>query len=73
MLSLSKWNALGVTRFDGKPLPLVNAKASLIIPDDVKGRIYLAYNNFHTLMRWNRSLYFGVSVGYLADRISKGS
>ncbi|MFB0912610.1 MAG: lytic murein transglycosylase, partial [Glaciecola sp.] len=47
--------------------------ASLILPDDTSGRIYLVYNNFHTLMRWNRSLYFGVSVGYLADRIRKGS
>jgi membrane-bound lytic murein transglycosylase B len=70
---MSAWDTLGVTRFDDSALPAVNVKASLILPDDATGRIYLAYNNFHTLMRWNRSLYFGVSVGYLADRISKGS
>jgi len=73
MLTMSTWDTLGVTRFDDTALPNVNIKASLILPDDASGRIYLAYNNFHTLMRWNRSLYFGVSVGYLADRISKGS
>lgn len=73
MLRISAWKMLGVTRFDGSELPHVNIQASLILPDDVNGRIYLAYNNFHTLMRWNRSLYFGVSVGYLADRIRKGS
>jgi membrane-bound lytic murein transglycosylase B len=73
MQIMSAWNTLGVTRFDDTALPAVNVKASLILPDDATGRIYLAYNNFHTLMRWNRSLYFGVSVGYLADRISKGS
>jgi membrane-bound lytic murein transglycosylase B len=73
MLRMSAWTILGVTKFDGSELPAVNVKASLILPDDTDGRIYLAYNNFHTLMRWNRSLYFGVSVGYLADRIRKGS
>lgn len=73
MQIMSAWDKLGVTRFDDTALPLVNVNASLILPDDATGRIYLAYNNFHTLMRWNRSLYFGVSVGYLADRISKGS
>jgi membrane-bound lytic murein transglycosylase B len=73
MLSLQAWQNLGVTRFDESALPNVSMKASLILPDDENGRIYLVYNNFHTLMRWNRSLYFGVSVGYLADRIRKGS
>lgn len=73
MLRMSAWTILGVTKFDSSELPAVNVKASLILPDDADGRIYLAYNNFHTLMRWNRSLYFGVSVGYLADRIRKGS
>ena len=73
MLKMSAWTIFGVTKFDGSELPAVNVKASLILPDEVDGRIYLAYNNFHTLMRWNRSLYFGVSVGYLADRIRKGS
>jgi len=73
MLVMLAWNNLGVTKFNGAALPRVNIKASLILPDDASGRIYLAYNNFHTLMRWNRSLYFGVSVGYLADRIRKGS
>jgi membrane-bound lytic murein transglycosylase B len=73
MLVMLAWNNLGVTKFNGTALPRVNVKASLILPDDASGRIYLVYNNFHTLMRWNRSLYFGVSVGYLADRIRKGS
>lgn len=72
-LVMLEWSYLGVTKFDGAALPSVSLEASLILPDDVSGRIYLVYNNFHTLMRWNRSLYFGVSVGYLADRIRKGS
>ncbi|GAC13572.1 lytic murein transglycosylase [Aliiglaciecola lipolytica] len=71
MQSLSAWQALGVRRYDGSDLPNVDLQASLIMPDDENGRIYLVYSNFHTLMRWNRSTYFGSAVSYLADRIKK--
>lgn len=70
---LSDWQELGVTRYSGESLPDVDLSASLIAPDGSKGRVYLVYENFHTLMKWNRSSYFGVSVSYLADRIKKGS
>ena len=70
---LDDWQKLGVRRYDGSDLPKVGLKASLINPDGPKGRIYLVYENFHTLMKWNRSSYFGVSVSYLSDRIKKGS
>ena len=70
---LSGWQALDVRRYDGGNLPNLPIKASLIAPDGETGRIYLVYENFHTLMRWNRSSYFGVSVSYLSDRIRKGS
>jgi membrane-bound lytic murein transglycosylase B len=30
------------------------------------------YKNFHTLMKWNRSTYFGTSVSYLSEKIRKG-
>lgn len=72
MKPLSFWKSNGVTRFDGSELPNVDIKASLIMPDGENGRIYLVYNNFHTLMKWNRSSYFGVSVGYLSERIKRG-
>lgn len=69
--TLDAWQDLGVRRYDGSDLPKADIQASLIMPDGETGRIYLVYNNFHTLMRWNRSSYFGVSVSYLADRINK--
>jgi len=70
---LTDWQKMGVRRYDGHDLPQVAIKASLIAPDGENGRIYLVYNNFHTLMKWNRSSYFGISVSYLSDRIKKGS
>lgn len=70
---LADWQALDVRRYDGSDLPSLPIEGSLIAPDGDTGRIYLVYNNFHTLMKWNRSSYFGVSVSYLSDRIKKGS
>lgn len=72
MKPLSFWHEQGVRRFDGSDLPNVDINASLIMPDGENGRVYLVYNNFHTLMKWNRSTYFGVSVGYLSERIKRG-
>jgi membrane-bound lytic murein transglycosylase B len=44
-------------------------KATLVFPDGVKGRAYLAYNNYKSLMHWNLSYYFVSSVGHLSDHI----
>jgi membrane-bound lytic murein transglycosylase B len=71
--TLLQWQTLGVRRYSGEDLPAVNVNALLIAPDGAAGRVYLAYDNFETLMRWNRSSYFGVAIGYLSDRIKKGS
>ncbi|MGL5127586.1 MAG: lytic murein transglycosylase [Aeromonas popoffii] len=66
---LSAWQALGVRQLDGSPLPRVEMQASLVRPDDAKGRAYLAYPNYLVLRHWNRSHYFVVAVGTLADRL----
>ncbi|WP_428771530.1 lytic murein transglycosylase [Vibrio sp.] len=68
---LQEWSKLGVTRYDGKPLPKLkqDIKAWLIMPDDENGRVYLVYNNYNVLMKWNRSYYFALAVSHLADRI----
>lgn len=67
--SLAEWQALGVRRADGSDLPNVDVRAALVMPDDINGRMYLAYDNYKVFMHWNRSYYFATSVGYLSDRI----
>lgn len=67
--SLSDWHKLGVRRLNGSPLPQRDLAAALILPDGPTGRAFLAYNNYKSLMHWNRSYYFVTSVGYLADLI----
>ena len=67
---LAEWQALGVRSYDGTDLPKRDdIVASIVIPDDQEGRVFLAYSNYDALMRWNRSHYFVAAVGYLSDRI----
>jgi membrane-bound lytic murein transglycosylase B len=67
--TLAQWQEIGVRRTDGTNLPNVNIKAALVFPDGAKGRAYLAYDNYKSLMHWNLSYYFVSSVGLLSDRI----
>lgn len=69
---VADWYRLGVRSLDGSALPSRAGDASVVLPDDREGRAYLAYNNYMVLRSWNRSNYFVISVGYLADRIVKG-
>ena len=69
---LPEWQALGVRRSNGDDLPAVALDASLLRMDDGQGPAYLVYNNFRVLMAWNRSTYFALTVGELADLIEHG-
>lgn len=70
---LAEWAALGLARLDGQPLRgPEGVEASLIQPDGAAGPSYLVYDNFRTLMDWNRSTYFATAIGLLADRIGDG-
>ncbi len=66
---LAEWRALGLGWADGGELPLRDLEASLIQPGGEEGPAFLVYDNFRAILTWNRSLYFGVAVGRLADRI----
>ena len=67
--TLPAWQSLGVRRANGSDLPEAAIEASLLRMDDGSGPTYLVYDNFRVLMRWNRSTYFGLTVGELADLI----
>ncbi len=67
--SLAEWSQLGVVQADGSPLLATDQTASLAQPAGRGGAAYLAYDNYRTILRWNRSLYFATAVGHLADRL----
>ena len=66
---LSEWQRLGVRREDGSALPTRDLNASVVLPGGVSGPAYIVYDNYRSILRWNRSLYFATAVGHLSDRI----
>ncbi|MBF0323731.1 MAG: lytic murein transglycosylase [Alphaproteobacteria bacterium] len=67
--SLAEWSALGLTAANGKKLPKADLQASVIYAENGKGPTFLVYENFRTILKWNRSTYFALAVGHLAERI----
>ena len=69
---LTTWKKMGVKLDNGHVLPVVKGmKASIVMPDGLKGPAYLVYNNYRVIMKWNKSTYFATSVGILADQIAR--
>jgi membrane-bound lytic murein transglycosylase B len=68
--TVTEWNRLGIRRADGSPLGNADLDGSIILPAGASGPAFLGYNNFRTIMVWNRSTFYAISVGHLADRFS---
>ncbi len=47
------------------------SEADLVVAGDGSEPAFLVCRNFKTLMRWNRSTWFALTVGQLADRIAE--
>ena len=71
--TLTQWQALGV-RLPGKEaLPRDTVRAAIIFPDTgTREPAFLVYQNYRVLLRWNRSNFFALAVGHLADRLAGG-
>ncbi len=67
---LSEWAEMGVRASDGSPLPKADVDAALLVPAGHRGPAFLVYHNFKVIMGWNRSEFYGLVVGHLADRIA---
>jgi membrane-bound lytic murein transglycosylase B len=66
--SLPDWQALGVQTSCSDHQA---RQASLVLPEGTDGPAFLVYDNFYTLLKWNRSTYFALAVGQLADAIGE--
>ena len=68
-LKISKWRKIGIVNFDGTDLR-TNYKAALILPDGKpETPAFLVFDNYEKILKWNRSLRFGISVCTLAKMI----
>lgn len=67
---MSNWIRLKLKKADGSPLAALDIDAALVIPAGHSGPAFLVYDNFNVIMRWNRSEFYALTVGILADRIN---
>tara|TARA_B100000686_G_scaffold301332_1_gene336540 strand:- start:83 stop:805 length:723 start_codon:yes stop_codon:yes gene_type:complete len=68
-LKISKWKKKGIINFDGSELR-TNYEAALILPDGkINSPAFLVFENYEKILKWNRSLRFGISVCTLANMI----
>jgi membrane-bound lytic murein transglycosylase B len=70
---IEEWQKIGVRGLDGGNLPKQNFLASIVVARNKKtekhGKAYMVYSNYNVTLKWNRSTFFAIAVGMLADRI----
>ncbi len=63
------WYDLGVRVANGATINDFATEASVLVPAGHSGPAFLVFANFDVIMRWNRSEYYALAVGLLADRL----
>ncbi len=66
---LQEWQRLGVRRINGKDLPSRSIPAALVLADAGDNQAYIVYRNFCTIMSFNPSFKYALSIGLLSDLI----
>jgi lytic murein transglycosylase len=69
-MTISEWRRLGLVSQSGI-WPRESEMASLIEPDGPGGTAYLLTNNYRTILDYNCSNFYALSVGLLADAIGR--
>jgi len=69
---ISEWQRLGVRRPGGGDLPTRDLVASLVRPEQDDSPVFIIYDNYRAILRWNRAHLFATAVGRLADLIGDG-
>lgn len=67
--TIPEWQALGVRKSSGAALPGRAMDASIIYASDDESAAFMVYGNFKSTLKWNRSKFFALAVGHLADGI----
>jgi len=69
---LADWVDIGITDAWGRPLPRLDLESAVLVPAGHEGPAFIVYENFDVIMGWNRSEFYALAVGRLADRIAGG-
>ncbi len=66
----AEWSSLGIRRADGAPLTPTDGPAALVLPAGIAGPAFLVQGNYRVILKYNRSMFYAVAVGHLADRLN---
>jgi len=67
---ISYWKNLGIEISDDVDINDKNYKAALVLPDgDLDSPAFLVFSNYEKILKWNRSLRFGIAVCTLSRMI----
>jgi len=69
---VSGWAALGVQAADGGALPGVG-RAAIVLPQGWQGPVFMVFDNFDVVMRWNRSVNYALAVAQMAKQLAGGA
>ncbi len=72
----AEWSALGVKLANGRPLPATDVSPAMIIAPNynvqegvLKGPAYLVHENFRTVMQYNKSYKYALTVLQMSDAL----
>ena len=68
--SKDEWIELGFTIKNKKMIGNTEDMLRLVTPDGINGRMFLVYRNYKTILYYNCSHYYALTVGLLSDSIS---
>lgn len=68
---VARWTQLGVRGTDGRPVRDYG-EAALLAPAGARGPVFMIFNNFRVIKRYNNATSYAMGVGHLADRIKGG-
>lgn len=69
--TVAEWKKIGLIAAKGGLKVADTEKARLYIPNGPSKEAYIVYNNFDTVLDWNRSSFFAFSAHALADAIGQ--
>lgn len=68
--TLPQWSDLGIRQVDGTLLPQQDVQAAVVLPQGIGGPAFLVYENYRAILKYNRSTFYAIAVGHLADRLT---
>ncbi len=69
---VSHWQQVGVRTIDGQPLPALPGGTSILVLAGYKGPAFLVTKNYKTILKYNYSTSYALSVAYLGQRVMGG-